>query len=392
MSKIMLSVVTALLLVLCATPTYAVPVLPHTFYGSVTVDGSAPDEILVSATVVNGSVLTNSQNPVTAVGDSYGINSPRLLVQGDNLGGAITFYVNSVEAGSQPAVIDFEVGGGPTRVDLSVVIEPEPEPEPEPTPSPPSGNGAGGGEPTYSGKGDLFGTDETFYTDYSGEVQKTVEATSEDGNLTITIPKGTVALGKDSKRLKTLEVAVDESPPDPPGDVHIIGLAYDFGPAGAMFQPAITLTWSYDPNTLPKDVPEESLIVAFYNRDVGEWIGLVCVVNTETNTLTASVTHFTSFCVMGSVLPPTVVEPVPEPVPPLVVTVPLPEPAPVLIVPIPIPEPAPEPIPAPEPLPAPVLPPEPEPSPVNWLGAVLFIALGIAVIAVVWVLWRRRRR
>jgi len=160
--------------------------------------------------------------------------------------------------------------------------------------------------PTYYIATTLFGIEKSFRIDSDGEILQTIEATSEDGNLTMTIPEGTIALDKDSKRLASLETAVDESPPDPPADANIIGLAYDFDPDGAMFSPPITLTWNYDPDVLPEGVTEESLIMAYYEEAVDEWIGLVCVVDTENNTITASVSHFTAFAIIGSVTPPPV--------------------------------------------------------------------------------------
>ncbi|GAI67810.1 unnamed protein product, partial [marine sediment metagenome] len=132
----------------------------------------------------------------------------------------------------------------------------------------------------------------------------TIEATTEDGMLTMTIPEGTIALDIEGEPLETLEVAVDETPPDPPEDAHVIGLAYDFGPDGAIFDPAITLTCAYDPDALPDDVAEGDLVLAYYDEATGEWVELDCVVDTVNNTITASVAHFTTFAIIGCVTPP----------------------------------------------------------------------------------------
>ena len=164
-----------------------------------------------------------------------------------------------------------------------------------------SGGGGGGGAPTYNTETNLFGVEKSYRIDSDGEILAAIEATSADGLLTMTIPKGTIALGKDGKRLKSLQTAVDESPPDPAEDTHIIGLAYDFGPDGATFDPEITLVWSYDPDALPEDVAEEGLVVAYY---AGEWVEVDCVVDTENDTITASVEHFTTFAIIGAVTPP----------------------------------------------------------------------------------------
>jgi len=164
--------------------------------------------------------------------------------------------------------------------------------------------------PTYYVETNLLGIEASFRISKTGEILKTIEATSEDGMLTITIPKGTIALGKDGKRLETLEAAVDETPPDPPADANIIGLAYDFGPDGATFDPPITLTFSYDPDALPEGVAEEDLVLAYYDQEAGEWVELDCVVDTVNNVITASVPHFTTFAIIG-VVPPVVVPPAP---------------------------------------------------------------------------------
>ncbi|GAG99655.1 unnamed protein product, partial [marine sediment metagenome] len=171
-------------------------------------------------------------------------------------------------------------------------------PEPEPGPS-----GDGAAPPTYYTDTNLFGTEESFRISSLGKILSTIEATSADGNLTITIPKDTVALDKDGNRLASLETAVDESPPDPPADANIIGLAYDFGPDGATFDPAITLEFTYDPDALPEGVAEEDLFVAYYDEATSGWVEVDSVVDTENNTITASVAHFTTFAIIGTVTP-----------------------------------------------------------------------------------------
>ena len=230
------------------------------------------------------------------------------------------------------------------EVDLTVEVVPPPPPPP------------GGAPPIYYyTKTNLFGVEKSFRISRTGEILKTIEATSEDGMLTLTIPRGTIALGKDGKRLKGLEVAVDESPPDPPEDAHIIGLAYDFGPDGATFNPAIAFTWSYDPEALPEAVAEEDLVLAYYDEAIGEWVDLPCVVDIENNIITASVPHFTTFAIIGAVTPleeevvppPEEVVPPPEEVVPSPEVVPPPEevvPPPEEVVPPPVPEEVPPPV------------------------------------------------
>jgi len=145
-----------------------------------------------------------------------------------------------------------------------------------------------------------------------------VTAVSDDELCTLTVPVGTVGLTEDLECLPEITMVTMDDPPPPPPDAHVIGLPYDFGPDGATFEEAIILTFTYDPDALPEGVSVEDLVIAYFVD--GEWIELdECVIDTETNTITASVNHFTTFAVIGA--PPEVVEEKikPTPVRPVVV-------------------------------------------------------------------------
>jgi len=284
MRKTAISIALGLLLVLGATPVLAdaIPKLPHAFYGSVTVNGApAPDGTQVSATVNIGSIIA-TQNPVTTTGGNYGIGSPYLLVQGYDIpdDATITFHVTTALGTVTGGTAAFIQGGGPTQLDIVIAIVAPPPPPP----------------PTIEAS--FFGDTTTVTIDSSGIVQETAEFTSPTGELTITIPEGTMALDEEGEPLTGLTAETMDDPPPPPEDGTVIGLAYDFGPDGATFDPPLSLTFTYDPDSLPEGVSEEDLVIAFYDEDAAEWVNLVCVVNTDTNTITASVSHFGCFSLM----------------------------------------------------------------------------------------------
>ena len=160
------------------------------------------------------------------------------------------------------------------------------------------GGGGGGGGQSYI-HGNIFGEDSNFRISRNGEVEKTIEFTSEDGRLAVIIPEGTIAKGEDGKPLDSLEVTTDENPPSPPGDAHIIGLAYNFGPGGATFDPPMAFEFTYDLDTIPEGVDEEELVVAWWDAAGGRWVELESMVDTATHTITARVAHFTTFTVIG---------------------------------------------------------------------------------------------
>lgn len=165
--------------------------------------------------------------------------------------------------------------------------------------------------------------------------------TSPDSTTELSIPLSTTIKDKDGRRIypSNIKITDNPNPPAPPSDTSIIGLTYNFEPSGATFDPPITLTFTYDPGQLPEGVNEGDLVVAFYDEATGEWINLVCVVDTETNTITALVSHFTAFAILVKV--PVVEEVIPIPAPE-------PKPEPVITPPAPEPEPLPEPIPEPD--------------------------------------------
>ena len=121
--------VLALALLLGATAVWAYPPLPHAFYGTVTIGGApAPVGTLISAQV--GGV--DCGNYTVSVVGQYGnpAELDYLVVQGDiETGATIDFYIDGIKADQ---TYPFEVGGGPTELDLT-----SPTPTPTPAPSPP---------------------------------------------------------------------------------------------------------------------------------------------------------------------------------------------------------------------------------------------------------------
>jgi len=150
----------------------------------------------------------------------------------------------------------------------------------------------------------LLGTRQRVETSQSGRLRETLEVTSVGGALTVTIPAGTKARRENGSRLTTLSVSENDNPPPSPENKNIIGLTYNFEPDGATFDPPITLTSTYDPNTLPEGVEEEDLVVAFYDEATGEWVECECTCDPETNCITACVCHFTDFAIIAPVPPP----------------------------------------------------------------------------------------
>jgi hypothetical protein len=103
--------------------------------------------------------------------------------------------------------------------------------------------------------------------------------------------------------LDIIQILPIENPPSPPDNSYIIGLAYKFGPDEATFNPPITITILYDPNSLVNGVSEKSLYIANVDTETGEWVKLQGVVDPETHAITAQVTRFAVLAIIGEAAP-----------------------------------------------------------------------------------------
>lgn len=181
------------------------------------------------------------------------------------------------------------------------------------SPRPGGGGGSGGLLPIqYRSARDGTVTDGTINT--VGEVRGTFRAASTDGKVIATLSVGSYAKDKKGAPLGYLTMTVDKEPPQPPPgaiingpplpppNIIIMGTAYNFKPDGATFEPPMTVVWSYDPEALPEGVLEGELHVAWW--DGSKWQPLESIVNTEDNTVSAAVAHFTTFAIFVT-LPPT---------------------------------------------------------------------------------------
>jgi len=173
-----------------------------------------------------------------------------------------------------------------------------------PTPPPPGGGGGGAPPPPPAPPLPPGTIDVSGFVSADGTFTETVVIESVDGECELTINEGTTGLSGEGDPLVEIAVTEMQYPPAPPENSHIIGLTYDLGPEGATFDPAITLTWSYDPDTLPEGVTEENMVLAYYDKDAGEWVELPSTVDTVNRTITASVSHFTTFAIIARAVPP----------------------------------------------------------------------------------------
>jgi hypothetical protein len=168
---------------------------------------------------------------------------------------------------------------------------------PTPTAPPHHGGGGGGG----SSKAPVsYTTTGTLLTNSAGTVLKSIRVNAEDNVGSLLIPIGTKALDADGNPLSSISLKPltgSDVPAAPTGAVfQFAGYAYEAGPAGATFEPGITLTFD-----IPDDVwetlylPGNQLTVKWYNPETDLWEDLPVTVSPGSKTVTATVTHFSIF-------------------------------------------------------------------------------------------------
>ncbi|MFC1962559.1 carboxypeptidase regulatory-like domain-containing protein [Chloroflexota bacterium] len=137
-----------------------------------------------------------------------------------------------------------------------------------------------------------------------------VTAASLDGKVEISIDQGTTAKTRDDYPIVAITIAELVEPPPPPEDSSVIGLTYDLGPDGATFDPPITLTFTYDLDSVPEGVAEENLSIAIWDEDASKWTILEgATVNSVAHTITAPVSHFSLFTILTAQVAPSVTSP-----------------------------------------------------------------------------------
>jgi hypothetical protein len=147
-------------------------------------------------------------------------------------------------------------------------------------------------------------TDVSCYVTSEGVFTQNVTAMSADGHVTLIIPEGTIGytIDENGNRVPISELTI--VPTDAPAGastINVLGQIYELGPSGAIFEPPITLIFTYDPSTVP---PGKTPIITYWDTATGKWVELEgCVVDPETGTITVSLSHLTAFAVQLKVAP-----------------------------------------------------------------------------------------
>ncbi len=170
----------------------------------------------------------------------------------------------------------------------------------------PSGGGGGSSVSTSTSTGSA-----TLLTASWGGVLKPYQINSDEGTADLYIATGVTALLEDGKtpvgQITINDLESDEVPAVPTGSTFsFLGYAVECSPAGATFSPAIDLTFTLTDEEWA-DVLEqldgnlENLVVKWYNPLTGVWEHIPTTVDAVHHTVTASITHFSTYGLFSDV-------------------------------------------------------------------------------------------
>jgi len=277
-----------------------IPVLPHEFYGSVTIAGSpAPAGTVITASI--GGTECGSVQVVDA--GRYGYPDWRrggrlsVTASADQAGETISFFVGEVAAQETATFVSGEV----TALDLSVPGGGGSS----------SGDGGNGESGSGSGGGDsggetgsqfahtpaaplVQGGHASLATSPAGVVLESVTVRTADEACAVAIQEGTTARDGNVNPLGEVTVARTASVPAAPLGT-TVAIALDCGPAGATFDPPITLTYTLSAEEWAKIGEGATPKVMWYNPGTGAWQDIPATVSPATRTVTAEVSHFSIY-------------------------------------------------------------------------------------------------
>ena len=138
-------------------------------------------------------------------------------------------------------------------------------------------------------------------TDSTGRVTKSIVVQDVKGVASLRIASNVTALDADGKPLAKVNIrplSGNEVPAVPTGATFkfVEGCTYQFGPKGATFAPAITLTFEI-PEDVWKNLDRENndFTVKWYNEQTGQWEDVPTTAIPGTRWVEATITHFSTF-------------------------------------------------------------------------------------------------
>jgi WD40 repeat protein len=131
-----------------------------------------------------------------------------------------------------------------------------------------------------------------------------IEAYSVDEMVRLALPYRTFCLKPPGVPTAIITITMFFHTPDNIPANRLIGNIYSFWPDGATFDPAVALTFRYNPRLLPTGGKEENISIVWWDINTGKWVKLETIIDTVKHTATAMISHFSMYSIMLESAPP----------------------------------------------------------------------------------------
>ncbi len=143
-------------------------------------------------------------------------------------------------------------------------------------------------------------TDVTTKMDLTGKFTEIILAKSADNVVSLNIDQGITAKDVNGNNISKISIQpIQTSAIKPPEFSTYVTLPYELSPGGTTFSQSITVVFSYNQNLIPPGIQEKYLTVGYWNGLDNKWEKLEGMVNTDTNTITVKISHFSIYTVMA---------------------------------------------------------------------------------------------
>jgi len=133
--------------------------------------------------------------------------------------------------------------------------------------------------------------------DSAGILLENVEVISADGVAILRLGEGTKVVDAQGQPLNSITVT-GRRPQAPSYERYLFGLAYDFSPGGARFDPPVPLTMNYDLTQLPRELVDEGMTqIGYFEAAESTWTWLDSTADLDKDCVTAEIDHLGSFIV-----------------------------------------------------------------------------------------------
>ena len=247
-------------------------------------DNSVADQVVVNASNIQFTLSSGSSVTITS-SDKRNLNNTL------NLSTACesSYSVITLPAQSSSTVVTVTVSDDICSTSGSTGI------------TPPSGGG--GGTPAPSTPSTTTGQ-VTATASGGGETTLT---TDENTTASVDLPANAVSASTDIQiNNKAKDEVADSSRPVPSGKTVVGGYVYEYtavanGEPVSSFNETITISISYTDEQI-SDLEETDLKIVYWRESDSQWVVLSTLVFADTNTLTATINHFTYFAIFGDVI------------------------------------------------------------------------------------------